>query len=125
MENILKAIKDGVMIIGGWKIPCAVLNNGTRVISQRAFMQLFEFKGRGKNLGHRIAHLIEHPALKSPFYKDLSLAIRNPIPYKTLRGPIAYGYECGIIIDYCKALIEARRTGLIAVSYTHPDAADE
>ena len=103
----------GILRLGKWDgIVCAHLDNGIRVITQRSFMDMLDMRGRGK-LGHRIARLIDHPQLKGLEAKDLSLDIRNPVHYHTKIGPMALGYEAGLLISFCKALLKAREFGLI------------
>lgn len=117
----LKAVKPGNLTIGGWRVPCSVLEDGQRVISQRAFMELMEFKGRGKSIGHRMAHYIDHPALNSRFFNELVLAIENPLEFKARNGVKSFGYDGTLIVDYCKGLIKARQSkaieGEVAMRY--------
>lgn len=109
----LTIARSGTLPIGGWKAPCSVLNDGSRVISQRAFMELMEFKGRGNSIGHRMAHLLEHPNLNSKFFKELVMAIKQPIRFRTKNGVESFGYDGTLIVDYCKGLILARQSKVI------------
>ena len=43
-------------------------------------------------------------------FKNLALAIENPIKYYTPNGVIAYGYSGDLIIDYCRAILDARKS---------------
>ena len=45
--------------------------------------------------------------------RELRRVIENPIPYRTIIGTKALGYEATILVEYCKAILEARRTGYI------------
>jgi hypothetical protein len=109
-----KALRSGRMKIGSWEVDCHVLEDERRVITQRSFLQLIDFKGRGNDLGHRMTYFFNHPALKSKKISDLVLAIKSPFYFRPAGGPvIAYGYEGSIVVDYCVALLKAHRQGLI------------
>ncbi len=70
-------------------------------------------KGR-KDIGHRISVLLDNPALKSQKISQLALDTKNPIKFLTATNNVlAYGYEGGLVIEYCKALLEARRVGAL------------
>lgn len=102
------------MKIGGWEVDCHVLEDQRRVITQRSFLQVLDFKGRGNNLGHRMTYFFDHPALKSKRISDLILAIKNPFLFRPVGGPgVAFGYEGSIVVDYCDAFLKAHRQGFI------------
>lgn len=102
------------MQIGGWAMRCGNLYDGRRVVSQRSLMQLLGMRGRGDDTGHRIVRLLDNPALKSAKINDLALAIRTPIKYTAINGFTAYGYEGELLVEFCKALLDARRAGAIS-----------
>lgn len=111
-DTVIRSERTGKLPLGGWdNIECHHLANGKRVITQRSFKEIVGLKGRGNDLGHRLAHFLDAAGLKSQNIKDLTLAIRQPIVFKMVSGPIAYGYEGTLLVEYCKAVLEARRLG--------------
>ena len=74
-------------------------------------MAIIGMKGRGNDIGHRMAHFLDNPMLKSSGISKLVMDIRNPIRFRMLNGIEAFGYEGELIVDYCKAVLEARRFG--------------
>ena len=106
--SLPKASHEGELNIGGWVIPCYVLEDETRLMSQRGFMEIIGMKGR-KNIGHRIANLIDNPAAKSQKIKKLVLDTQSPRKFLTPNNVVAHGYDGQLLIDYCKTLIELRR----------------
>lgn len=111
-EPTLKAVRAAKLALGTWEnIECHHLNNGQRVITQRSFSEIIGFKRGGKDLGYRMAYYLDSPVLKSNKIKKLSLVIQNPIIFKMMSGPTAFGYEATTLIDYCKAILYARSLG--------------
>lgn len=109
----LTAARDGSLVLGGWQIDCHHLSNGKRVITQQSFVDVIGMKRGGKKLGYRLGQLLDNPVLNSSNIRELSLVIQNPISFKMQNGPTAYGYEADILVEYCKAILEARRAGAI------------
>jgi hypothetical protein len=50
-KKILKATHEADLEIGGKKLPCAVLEDGTRIISRNAIFRAFERTKRGRSKG--------------------------------------------------------------------------
>ncbi|MDX1489717.1 MAG: P63C domain-containing protein [Pseudohongiellaceae bacterium] len=116
MQKSSVAVRQGKLELGGWLLDCHHLENGNRVITQRSFVDVIGMKRGGKDLGYRLATLLNNPAMKSNNIKELSLVITNPIKFKMLNGPQAFGYEGQVLVEYCKAILEARRVGAIVGS---------
>lgn len=107
-EKLRKATHQGELIIGDIKIPCFVLEDGTRVISGRGMTTAIGMKGRGQG----VVRISAHKTLKPFINNDLSLAIQNPTKFTGVGGsrkknPTA-GYEATILHDLCQAVLEAR-----------------
>ncbi len=111
-EKLPVAVRKGNLELNNWaNLDCHHLDNGQRVISQRSFATIVGFKRGGQGLGYRMASYLDQPTLKSRKIKKLSLGIRKPIEFKMKSGPIAYGYEATTLVEYCKAILEARSMG--------------
>ena len=108
-EKLRKATHQGELPIGDMKIPCFVLEDGTRVISGRGMTKAIGMKGRGQG----VARILTHPTLKPFINHELSLAIETPIEFKTSGLRPAYGYEATILHDLCQAVLEARDGGAL------------
>ncbi len=104
--------RSGEMFIGSWSFPCFVLENDLRVISQRAFLDLLGFKGRGDSTGHRLLAYLDHPTLRTSYFQEIRLAIQQPIKFLHPNKFLAYGYTGETIIDYCRAILKAREAGV-------------
>lgn len=108
-----KALRSGQIHLGSWQLECHVLEDERRVITQSAFMEIMGFRGRGNDRGHRMTHFLDSPEFKHLQLSRLIADIRNPFVFRPVAGGIAYGYEGALIVDYCEALLKARRQRLI------------
>lgn len=103
-ENLLK--------IGQKSIQCYVLEDGTAVLSGRGMQDAI---GLGQSHGGKLKDLVLTLESKSIIDNDLAMALSNPIIFKRPgRGGLpANGYEATILTRLCRAILEARRNGLL------------
>ena len=95
---------DHPLIIGDIELPCYVLEDGTRVFSQRGLQSGLAMGVRGGAL--RMAKFADDIALSSSKHKDLVARFKSPISFLSPTGR-ALGYEATILVDLCDAILEA------------------
>ncbi len=121
-EELQKATHGGNMTVGDIEIPCYVLENGTRIISQRGIQRSIGMstgRGRGER-AHRLGFLMEQISSEGAQHKDLTVRITSPILFRPPNGgKPAYGYEATILADICDAIFVARKHGLIQRQQMH------
>lgn len=112
---------DHPLKIGDVEIPCYVLEDGTRVLSQRGMVA-----GLGMTYGSRQGgadRLTGFAAGKgvSPFINnEMSLLIQNPIKFAhSGGGGAAYGYPATLLADLCDAVLAARKEGALQKQQEH------
>jgi len=92
-EQILKAVSEGEISIAGHVIPCAVLEDGTRVLNQGQFLQAIGRsrtpKGRSKGVDEP-APFLEAKNLE-PFVDAELRTSTIPIRYTRVAGGTAIG----------------------------------
>lgn len=112
---------DGELDFGDFTIPCAVLDSGLRVLSERGVTQALGGKRGGSHWkrqkavtdGSRLPVFLSANNL-APFIRpSLKAALSNPILYRGKNGPTGFGYEATLIPEICEVLLEARRKGAI------------
>jgi hypothetical protein len=113
--GVPKATHVGTLDLIGIMIPCYVLEDGRRVLSQRGLQTSIGLGTGGGTFGaHRMARIIERLNLKSNKHNQLLARINAPIIFKPLRGgQNAYGYEATILPDVCDYVLACRDEGLI------------
>lgn len=127
-EKIKLALYTGKLPIGDIELDCAVLEDGTRVLSERAVHRAFGSK-RGGSHWKRMkqneggANLPSFLSAKNylPFIpKDLEVALTNPILYRTNNGATpANGIEAKNLNKILRVFLAARRDGKLHPSQEH------
>jgi hypothetical protein len=112
---------DHPLKIGDIEIPCYVLEDGTRVLSQRGLQTGIGMSISGGSFGEqRLAGLIDSFAQKGVNVKDLAARIRSPVSFRIPGGGRpAYGYEATILADMCDVILEAREKKVLLPQQTH------
>lgn len=118
ITKTLAGSADRPLEIGGVQIDCYVLEDETRVLSQRGM-----FKGLGvtrggprsekepSNTGAEIPRFASQKWLKPFIDSDLEVALKSPIFFQPPSGYMGYGYPAEILVDVCDAILEADKMG--------------
>lgn len=104
--------------IGEIEIACYVLEDGTRLLSQRGLQNGIGMSlSGGKSGEQRVATFLDNMKDKGIETNDLSARIRNPVRFlpKT-GGRDVYGYEATILADICDVVLSARSAGALLPS---------
>lgn len=112
---------DNPLRIGDVAIPCYVLEDGTRILSQRGVIAGLGMK-RGSSgehtTGDRLSVFLSGKAI-SPFVSsELRMVIDNPIKFKA-GNATAFGYSATILADICDLVLSARKTGKLLSQQMH------
>lgn len=101
--------------IGDIEIDCYVLEDGTRVVSQRSLIRAMgttrggaRSDGEAERVGAEIPRFAAQLWLKPYISNELSVALSNPIRFKAPTAGLAYGYPATILADICDAILQAR-----------------
>lgn len=115
VKRVLKTIAGAVdhpLRIGDIEIPCYVLEDETRVLSQRGLQSGVGLGtgGSKQQIGApRMAEFIGALDRKGIETKDLTARLSSPIEFQPPGGGrTAYGYPAEIINDICDAVLAAR-----------------
>jgi hypothetical protein len=121
------ATHAGFLDIGGVKIPVFVLEDGTRLISQRGMQTTIGMSTSGGTSGaHRTARIMEKIEDNLSVSKDLSLRMKEPIVFMPPKGGLsAYGYEATTLIDVCQLILRADDKDMLLASQGRYAAAAE
>lgn len=113
-KELQKSVVAGDLVIGDIVIPCAVLEDGTRVVSQRGVDKTL---GRGKprqKIGTDVLPSFLRPKALKPFIdKDLSApTFLEYIPEHG--GRAAIGLKAELLPRVCSVWIEAEKAGVLS-----------
>jgi hypothetical protein len=114
-----KAEHEGILKIGDLEIACAVLEDGTRVLSERSVTKSLGGKRGGshwlrKQAGAELPVYLSANNLKPYVDSDLELALKNPIVYRPKGGGgAANGLRAEFLPRVCDVWLKARAAGVL------------
>lgn len=129
-KYLAKATHRGELKIGDVVLPCAVLDNGTRVITEVALNSILGTSGGGKQRQLRKSSGVTWPlALSSkalaPFLSQVfDESELQPIEYKDGRKKLK-GYDARILPKMCEVWLRAREAGALQKQQEHRAQAAE
>jgi hypothetical protein len=130
--RLQRATHTGELAIGSIHIPCAVLEDGTRVITQRGMfvalgMNKNPTKGQSSSIDNRPAFLSANNL--TPFIPEDLNRSWVPMPFRLpkgsggYKGNIAFGYQAKILPLVCHVFADAKDAGALVKSQLHIAAA--
>lgn len=120
---IAKATHEGFLTIGVMEIPCAVLENGKRVLTQSGVMVALGRARQAKGRQYYDAD-VNLPAfltaknLKPFIPEDLSVT-SSQIEFRTQNGAKAFGYAAEILPTVCGVFLDAKAAGVTTHNQEH------
>ncbi len=104
---------DHPLKIGDLEIPCYVLEDGTRVLTQTGILSAMELPDKGGSEGRtRLARFFDGKAFTRYISDDLAESTNQPIRFRTTSGAIAYGFPAELLVHLCETILKARDNGL-------------
>lgn len=111
-EKLLKATHQGKVLIGEKELNCAVLEDGTRILSRTAIFKAFGRTQRGRKKDEirqlNMPSFIDAKNLQ-PFISEDLMGKLIPIKYQTKTGSEADGYKAEILPLLCDVYLQARQ----------------
>lgn len=118
VKKILNATHEGKITIGDNELNVAVLEDGSRVITQSAVFKAFGRTKRGR--GKEETRVPNMPAFLDannlqPFVGEDLTEVLNLINYKSINGNEATGYDANILPLMCKMYLDARESNVLKI----------
>lgn len=109
---------DKPLRIGDTEIPCYVLEDGTRVLSQRGLITGIGMSSGSTRSGDaRHVAFFDQEAIKPFVVNDLTVMLKQPIRFVPPHGgKPAFGYPATILADICESVLAARQAGAIPIN---------
>lgn len=107
MDNQIKY--EGTLDLGGFVLPCYVLEDGTRVLSGRKMQETLKIVDSNVS-GTKMPQFLANSTLKPFIFNDKDAAHFEPIICYKGKQQIN-GYEATVLTDICEAILSARRSG--------------
>ena len=126
-KDVPLAVCEGVLDFADISVPCAVLPDQTRVLSERGVTKGFGLKRAGSNwqrkkdTGARLPVFVSAANLKSFMDSDLRLALTEPVLYRPKNSPgsVAFGTKAELIPRVCDVWLRARDAGALLAQQMH------
>lgn len=118
-KNELIALYEGILHIGDKELPCAVLNDNTRILTASAVFEAFDRPRKGKSSESYRAD--QMPAFINannlqPFVSEELRMWTELITYTDLHGKTKQGYNARILRGLCKVYIDAKKSNCLLKS---------
>lgn len=107
MDNQIKY--EGTLDLGGFTLPCYVLEDGTRILSGRKMQETLKIVD-GNVSGTILPRFLANSTLKPFIFNNKEVAHFEPIICYKGKQQIN-GYEATVLTDICEAVLAARRSG--------------
>jgi hypothetical protein len=111
LSKLRAATHEGVLAIGDKEIPCFVLEDGTRVLSQAQFLEALgrHRKANVRNEGgeERLPAILQGKAI-FPYISQEVIEKSRPIIFRTMSGVKASGYRAELLPDVCEIYLRAK-----------------
>ena len=115
-------------LAGEVEIPCYVLSDGTRVLTQEGFLSAIGRAGKAKGgqgatatvegMVNRMPSFLAAANLKPLIYEEIK-GSTIPIVFTTPAGARAFGYRAELLPQVCNIYLEARDKGILKPSQYH------
>jgi hypothetical protein len=111
---------DRPLKIGNMEIPCYVLDDGRRLITQAGMLSALEMSAgtATKGGGDRLTNFATTKSIKPYVSNTLMEMIKNPVRFRG-HGGLAYGYEATILAEICDAVLASREAGDLNYQQQH------
>lgn len=127
-DPIPRATHAGELKIGSLTIPCAVLENGERVLTQAGFLEALG-RHRKANVRKEGGEARTPPILQgkaiNPYISEDLLSKSRPIAFRTANGAPASGYRADLLPQVCEVYLQARDAGVLPKNQEHVAKAAE
>jgi len=113
----ISATHVGTLKIGDAEIPCAVLEDGTRLLTQAGFLGALgrstKPKGRSQTVADGLPPFLNTISLQ-PLITPEIVKSTVPVVFRTVTGAKALGYRAELLPQVCNLFLEARDQDLLA-----------
>lgn len=115
--KVIAGTPDKPLVIGGIEIPCYVLENEVRVLSQRGLSGAI---GLSADAGSKLTRFTHRNAIKPFINNELMLALNSPYLFDNpTGGGVVHGYPATLLVDLCNAVHAAQEADALLSSQSH------
>jgi len=106
--------EDRPIMIGELELPCAVLEDGRRVLSYRGVCRALGLSESWTVGAHKLPPFLSRKSIKSLITEELSAPFSEPLEYNPKHGGrTAYGVEATMLPKICEVWLDAKEAGAL------------
>ena len=121
--KVVAGAPDRPLVIGDVEIPCYVLEDETRVLSQRGLQSGIGMGSGGprRNIGApRMAEFVQGLGKKGIEINDLTARLTSPIEFQPpTGGRTAYAYPAELLVEVCEIILDAYQAKVLQRQQEH------
>lgn len=115
---------DHPLRLGGIEIPCYVLDDGRRVLTQTGIIEGLDISHGGRsrhtdNQGPDRLYRFASGKAIAPHVEEAMEALRNPIQFALPSGSVGLAYEATVLAILCEGVLRARDAGALQSQQLH------
>lgn len=112
-KELPKVTHEGLLKILDVEIPCYVLSNGQRVLSQRGINEAFTGNRGGgivnSDSAHKTPRFLARKDIISFINIELLARINSPIEFLPKAGRSAFGYDASLLPEICEVIMDSSK----------------
>lgn len=122
LTHLVCETHTGQLEIGGIRIECAVLQDGTRVLSLPGVNDALGYRKKGANSSSdsnspQPPHFLSSRGINRHVTSELMARMESPLQYRSrAHNRPVYGYEATLLPQICEAILKARDAGDLKMS---------
>lgn len=117
--KIPQATHQGILRIMGKELPCVVLDDGRRIITQKSIFEAFDRPSRGARNktedGSKIPAFLDSKNIR-PHINDAIKEMISPIEYMNTNNAICSGFRAEVIPTVCEIYLNMQKEGKLTTN---------
>lgn len=116
-QSIPKALREGTIKLGNQEIPCAVLQDGRRILNQAGFLRAIG-RARSPKAGTGVLSTVDglpfflQAGVLRPFITEDLIKSTKPVFFQSLSGSDVVGYDAELLPRVCETYLRFRDKSL-------------
>lgn len=112
-EKVLEATHSGSVSIGDLSLPCYVLEDGTRVLSERGVLGALGMAPGARDSEEKLPRYLRGQNIISLIDPELKEKLTKPLWFKYQKGAASKGVPATLLPDICDVWLKGRDAGIL------------
>ena len=117
--KVIAGAPDRPLVIGDIEIPCYVLEDETRVLSQGGFLTALSRSIRSRSQPEELPNFLAPNNIKPFVSSDLLISSKPLLFQSSSGGKVGYGYRATLLPQVCEVYLKAREARVLRANQRH------